>query len=163
MESISSRRSSILLGERRTSIFNRIAAKVIDLIVIIAVYFIGTAIWFPLGVVAAAGLAGIFDSLGIGQSVGKRIIGLRVIEDNSGLACSAFLSVLRNGPVVLAILFSSVPVLWAFAWFLTVPIFCLEVYLLFTVDVGVRLGDVMGNTLVVEHFEEVVPTSERNF
>ena len=149
-----SRRSSILLGERHTTVFNRFAAKAIDLVILAAIYFIVKAFWFPLGGVAAALYAAVQDSFGMGQSVGKKIIGLRVIEDQSGLACSSYHSLLRNAPLVILLLFSQVPVLWAFTLFLTAPVLILEIYLVQMVDVGVRLGDVMGNTLVIEYMEE---------
>jgi hypothetical protein len=40
--------------------------------------------------------------------------------------------------------------------FVFIPIVLLELYLLLTLESGVRLGDVMGNTLVVEYVEESV-------
>lgn len=149
-----SRRSSILLGERQTTVFQRFTAKGIDLIVVTAVFFLGTAIWLPLGGVLAGILAALQDSFGNGQSIGKKIMGLRVIDDALGMSCSPWSSVLRNVPFVLSIVFANVPVLWALALFVSVPLIILEVYLILYVDCGVRLGDVMGNTLVTEHFDE---------
>jgi uncharacterized RDD family membrane protein YckC len=149
-----SRRSNILLGERQTTIFQRFSSKAIDLVVIVAIYFLGKAVWPPIGSAAAAFFAAFQDSFGNGQSVGKRIMGLRVADDATGMNCSMWSSLLRNLPLTIAALFAGVPVFWAFALFVSVPVLVLESYLIFTVDCGVRLGDIMGNTLVVEYYEE---------
>lgn len=81
-------------------------------------------------------------------------MGLRVIDDASGVSCSFRNSFLRNFPITLAILFISLPVLWGLLILLVIPVFALEVYLLMTLDSGVRLGDVLGNTLVVEYLDD---------
>lgn len=151
-----SRRSSILLGERHTTVFQRFSAKGIDIVVVVAIYFLGKALWLPFGSIAAAIFAAFQDSMGNGQSIGKKIIGLQVIDDATGMSCSASSSFLRNVPLVVSVLFAGVPVFWAFALFLSVPVLVLEAGLILTINCGVRLGDVMGNTLVIEYFEEAM-------
>ncbi len=149
-----SRRSSILLGERKTTVFQRFSAKSVDVLILVAIYMIGKWIYLPFGSLAAAFFAAFHDSFGNGQSIGKRIMGLRVIDDASGISCPLGSSLIRNLPLVVAVVFACVPMLWAFALFVSVPILILECYLVFMLDSGVRLGDVMANTHVVEHFEE---------
>lgn len=148
------RRSGILLGQRRTTVFQRFSAKGIDVLIVLAVYLIGKAFYPPLGAIAATFFAAFQDSFGNGQSYGKRIIGLRVIDDETGISCTTGSALLRNVPFALAFVFAFIPVFWALALFIAVPIGILECYLIICVDSGVRLGDVMANTLVVEHQEE---------
>lgn len=150
----STRRSRILLGEPRSSSFQRVAARLIDLTILAVLFFMGTVIWLPLGWLAAVYYAGIQDSLGDGQSIGKKVIGLQVIEDHSGLPCSIAHSILRNAPLILTVFCLPIPVVGVLMQFITIPIFCLELYLLVTIDSGIRLGDVMGNTVVIEHFQD---------
>lgn len=149
-----SRRSSILLGERRCTVFQRGLAKGIDLLLATAFYFIGAVFWKPIGTLFAVVFLAVQDSMGNGQSIGKRIVGLRVIDDDTGLSCPIWNAVLRNAPFLLLWVLAFVPVFWALALFIAVPVVILECYLIYMIDSGVRLGDVMGNTLVVEHREE---------
>jgi uncharacterized RDD family membrane protein YckC len=151
------RRSSILLGESQTSAFNRVVGKSIDGLVILTVFFLGKAIWFPLGLGAALLLCSFQDGMGTGQSVGKRILGLRVIDDQTGLGCSFFQSFQRNFPFITAVIFAAVPLFWMFFILVSVPVIALETYLLFQLPSGVRLGDVLGNTLVAEPALEEIP------
>lgn len=148
------RRSGILLGQRRTTVFQRFSAKGIDVLITVAVFLVGRAVYPPLGAIAGAFIAAFQDSFGNGQSFGKRIIGLRVIDDETGVSCPSWASLLRNAPWALAVLLGCIPFFWALALFVAVPVGILEVYLILCVDSGVRLGDVMANTLVVEHLEE---------
>lgn len=144
------RRTGILLGERHTSVFNRLVAKAIDLLVVVAILLLGKAFWVPAGILAACFLVSLQDAMGEGQSVGKRIMGLRVIEYKTGQACSLSHSVTRNIPFILAVVFGSMPLLWVFFLLISLPILIFEIFVILTVDSGVRLGDILANTLVVE-------------
>jgi len=144
------RRSPILFGESQTSAFNRVVAKSIDGLVILTIFFLGKALWFPLGLVSAFLLCAFQDGLGVGQSVGKRILGLRVVDDQTGLGCSFFQSFQRNFPFAAGVIFAAVPLFWMFFLLAFLPVLALETYLLFQLPTGVRLGDVLGNTLVGE-------------
>lgn len=154
------RRSPIFLGERKASLFNRLAAKSIDLLLVVAFYFIGTEIWGPVGVLGATFLCAIQDGLWAGQSVGKRIMGLQVIEDQLGLPCSISNSALRNAPFAVALPFFAISWFWLLFLIVGVPFIVLEIYLLVSLESGVRLGDILGNTLVVEYSEGVIGTLE---
>jgi len=148
------RRIPIFLGERQTSVFQRVIAKAIDMIIVVAIYLLGGEIWGPVGIVAAVLMCALQDGLGEGQSVGKKIIGLRVIEEQTGMGCSFTHSAIRNLPFVLAILFTSSPFLWILLLLIPLPGLLLETYLIFSLDSGVRVGDVLGNTLVIEYIDE---------
>lgn len=154
------RRSSILLGERHTSVFSRLTAKVIDSLVVVAIFFLGVRLFPPLGLVCAVIFCAMQDGLGSGQSIGKRIMGLRVIEDINGTPCNFWNSFLRNVPFTVAVAFVAVPALWVFFILLTLPVIALELYLLVMVESGVRLGDVLGNTLVVEYLDDAFDLPE---
>lgn len=93
------------------------------------------------------------DGFGVGQSIGKRIIGLQVVEDANGFACSMGASAVRNVAFASLFLFSFSPVLWILLCIVTFPFIGLEVYLLLTLDSRVRLGDVLANTAVVDYAE----------
>jgi hypothetical protein len=149
-----SRRSSILLGERHTSVFNRCAAKSIDGLIVLAVYFLGQAFSTVLGVTLAGLIVAFQDGLGVGQSLGKRIIGLQVIDDPTGIACGFRASLVRNFPYVLAVCLAAVPMVWVLFILFGIPLLLLESYLILTLESGVRLGDVLGNTVVIEYAEE---------
>ena len=148
------RRSGILLGQSRTTFFQRAVARGIDLLIVVGIYLVGKAVWPPLGPLAAAGYAALQDGLNDGQSFGKRMIGLRVVDDATGAGCSFQLSAVRNLPLFVAVLLFDVPGLWAFGLCLASMVGALEIFLIFSVTSGVRLGDVVANTLVVEHFDD---------
>jgi len=148
------RRTGILLGQSEVSIFSRFLAKAIDALLLVAVFLLGGAVTTILGVLIAAVWCAALDSWGSGQSVGKKIMGLGVIDVTSDLPCSFRNSFLRNFPLVLVILFASTTLLWGFLLLFALPLTMLEVYLLLTLESGVRLGDVLGNTRVVEKLED---------
>lgn len=150
---IISRRTPIFLGPICSTPFQRCVAKGIDLVLIMVIFFVGKTIWGPLGPVLGAFYAAIQDSFGNGQSVGKKIIGLRTLDEGTGISCSAIGSCMRNLPWVIGILCSTIPVVWAFVALASLPFILLEIYLIFNLETGVRLGDIMANTLIVEYFE----------
>lgn len=148
------RRTNIFLGERTTTAFNRFSAKSIDALLVCAAYFLGQALWLPLGVGAALFLSAFQDAFGNGQSAGKRIIGLQVVDDPTALPCSFHASLVRNLPFTLLVLCASVSILWAVLVCIALPLVLLESYFILTLATGVRLGDVLANTLVMEYFDE---------
>lgn len=150
------RRSPIFLGQRTTSLFNRFAAKAIDLVIGIAIYFLGFSLWPWLGVALSCFYVSFHDAMGGGQSLGKRIMGLRVIEEPTGLPCPYLTSVVRNLPFVVGILCLSQAFLLIPLILFVLPVIGLEVYLIFSIETGVRLGDIVANTLVYEYSDLVM-------
>ncbi len=130
---------------------NRIIAKVMDLSVVM---FIAIVCPYPLGP-----LIGFFYSLfadGVnwgpfhGQSVGKKIMGLKVIHRLQKRPPTYRESALRNLPVGVATFFSIIPIWgWFILAILGVPLMAIEIYLMYKMAGGHRLGDVMGDTEVV--------------
>jgi uncharacterized RDD family membrane protein YckC len=149
-------RQGILLGERRTSVFNRLVARGIDSLIAVALLLLGKALWWPVGILLGCGYCAVSDGFGEGQSVGKRILGLRVEDFSSATGCDLGASCVRNLPFALALFLASAPLLWIFFLVLALPVLGLELYILMTVDSGVRLGDVLANTQVTERGQELV-------
>ncbi len=144
------RRHSILLGDRQASTYNRFVAKAIDLLLLFAIFVMCRLFSFTAAILVCCGWALIHDSMGDGQSVGKKIMGLRVIDDYTGLPCTASASACRNMPLAIGIWFLAIPLLWALEVILVLPILGFEIYLLFSLPSGTRLGDALANTLVTE-------------
>lgn len=142
--------SGILLGERNAPTVSRIIARGIDLILIAALFFLGKVVALPLGLVAAVFYALFQDALGRGQSIGKRLCGLKVVDIGTDEPCSFQQSFLRNFPLAVGIAFSAFSLLWVFLAVLVLPIVLLEIYLVTHLDTGIRLGDVLGQTVVKE-------------
>ena len=153
-ENKQSRRTKIFLGERHTSIFNRLIAKSIDMLIVVAIYLLLANLWNALAWILALLCCAFMDGLGTGQSIGKRILGLCVVEDQFGAPATLKQSALRNIAFFIAIPFAGSLIFWFVFLLVTVPLVFLELYLILSLDSGVRLGDVLANTLVVEHLED---------
>jgi uncharacterized membrane protein len=139
-------------ARRRVSITNRVAAKMVDIGLVFA---FGALLPYPLGP-----LVGFFYSLSAdamsfgpfrGQSVGKKLVGLQVISTRTGQAPRLRDSLFRNTPVGVATFFAIIPLWgWLILGLIGIPLMVMEVYLMYSVEKGHRLGDVMGDTEVIE-------------
>lgn len=140
----------------------RIVAKGVDLLlcVILALLFP-----HPLGVLLGLIYSLTHDGLGDGHSLGKRLLGLKTfyLEDEKegenhephslGIRkpCNLKRSVFRNAPFGVAFLFAIIPFWgWFLAVILGVPLVCIELTLLIRQEKGLRLGDLMADTFVLE-------------
>ncbi|MEK6626084.1 MAG: RDD family protein [Bdellovibrionota bacterium] len=136
-----------LLGNAlRVARLSRLMAKTIDLfiVLILSVFF------FPFGILFAVFYLIICDSLQGGQSVGKKIIGFKVISLQDGTSCSVRQSFVRNLPLTIPVFMAIIPFWgWIIAVAIGIPLTLLEVYLLYKLDSGHRLGDVMADTTVI--------------
>ena len=139
--------------EVRVSVLNRVFAKGVDFGVLVALSIV---LPFPLGPFVGFFYSLLADGLPIvgweGQSIGKRILHLRVVSHKrGGQPCNWRESVVRNSPVGVATFFSLIPIWgWLIVMLLGVPLLLFEVYLMMTEAKGHRLGDVMGDTEVIE-------------
>ena len=121
-------------------------AKAIDLfiVLILSIFF------YPVGLVLSIIYMSICDSLQSGQSVGKKFMGFAVISLEDGGACTLKQSFVRNLPILIPLILAIVPLWgWILAAIIGVPLIGIEVYLLFKLDSGHRLGDVMADTSVM--------------
>jgi len=152
-EEMLNRRTPVLTGHAECPVMSRFIARAIDALVISAIFLLLSVLGRPLAIFVAAAYAVLQDAFGAGQSIGKRIIGLRVIDDATGLPCSFAASFFRNVPFLLWVVFGSISSLWGFWALLALPLVGFEIYLLFVLDSGARLGDVLGNTRVSEQVD----------
>lgn len=125
---------------------SRLMAKAIDLFIVLIL----SLFFYPLGVVFAISYLALADGLQNGQSVGKKFIGLRVISLEDGSPCNTKQSAIRNLPLIVPLIPSIFPIWgWIFALLIGIPLVGLEIYLIYKLDSGHRLGDVMADTSVM--------------
>ncbi len=96
------------------------------------------------------------DGLMQGQSIGKRILGVRtmVLPARGGLrgAPAGYReSVLRNAPFALLGLFYGLTLVgWFLLFVVGLPIVAFEAYMVFSDRLGIRIGDIFADTQVVD-------------
>ena len=149
---------STILDERaRASEPYRIAAKCIDLGV--ALLFIGLD--NTVGVVLGIGYWLIGDAFGWGQSLGKKLLRLRVIHPETFEPCSLQGAALRNAHLALPLVFLQFSLFFQIIGVL-LGLFAAayEIQLLFRDQYGVRLGDILAETEVIR-MDSYVGESER--
>jgi len=129
---------------RRAGLLLRIAAKILDFILIAAVIEIIPRAGF------FAGLAYLLLSDGLidGRSLGKRLIRLLVVSSESGQFCSFRESILRNSTLGLGYLLLLIP--WI-GWLGSAVVTGIELILLVGSRDGKRLGDELAKTTVIEN------------
>lgn len=136
----------ILRSSINTARITRLLAKAVDLFLILILLMM----YYPFGLLLAIFYISLADSLYGGQSVGKKLMGFSVISLEDGKPCSVKQSFIRNLPIIIPLAFAIIPP-WGFiiSTLLIIPLIALEVYLLFKLDSGHRLGDVMADTTVI--------------
>jgi uncharacterized RDD family membrane protein YckC len=92
----------------------------------------------------------IADGLMRGQSVGKKIFGVRTVTIPRRAPAGWHESLLRNAPFALVAVFYAVPLLWPVLFVVGVPIIAFETYMIFTDRLGIRIGDIFADTQVVD-------------
>jgi uncharacterized RDD family membrane protein YckC len=136
----------------KVSVLNRVIAKLIDIFV---VFVVAALLPYPFGPL----LGFLYSLLGDGihykqfqgQSLGKRLLRLQVINTETGKPANLRDSALRNTPVGVATFFAIIPLWgWLILGLIGVPLMAMEIYLMLSAEKGHRLGDVMGDTEVIE-------------
>ena len=138
----------------KAGILNRVIAKAIDFIIV-------WALWASLEIISTvgffAGLAYLFigDGLFAGRSIGKRLIGLRVVLYESGGICSFRESVIRN--FIFAAGYILFGILWGIPFIgkiisivILIVIMLFESLVMLGNEKGMRFGDEIARTQVVE-------------
>ncbi len=136
----------------KVSVMNRVIAKIIDLVFVVA---LAAVLPYPLGPLLGFLYSLFADGIPFagfrGQSLGKKVMKLRVQNAVNRVPASLKESALRNAPVGVATFFAIIPVWgWLILGLIGVPLMIMEIYLMLSVDTGHRLGDVMGDTEVIE-------------
>jgi uncharacterized RDD family membrane protein YckC len=104
----------------------------------------------PVGPILAAIYLLVADGLMNGQSVGKRLFGVRVVVVPRRASAGFHESLLRNAPFALVAVFASVPPLWPVLLVAGIPIVGFESWMIVTDRLGIRIGDIFADTQVVD-------------
>ena len=135
----------------KTGILNRVIARSIDLIIVAALLEVVPRAGFFAGIIYLLIADGLFG----GRSIGKKLIGIKVVLKDSGNACGYKESIFRNFifavGLLLCGLFSKVPLLGG-VFMIVVPVFILlfEGLILLGSENGMRIGDELAKTRVIE-------------
>ena len=126
----------------RAGLLVRTVAKILDFIIIAAAVEIVPKAGFFAGLTYLL----IGDGLFNGQSLGKKLVGLRVVSADSRQPCTFRDSILRNGIFAIGYLVSRV--LWI-GWILIIIIAALEFIILLGSKDKMRIGDEIAKTIVI--------------
>lgn len=131
----------------KASTLNRYLAKIIDFLICFAL----SLVLVPVGPLAGLFVILIADGFWHGQSPGKKIIGLKVVHEKNSKPVSFKESLIRNSPFALVYIFFIVPFI---GWFLLIivglPILIFESYYVYKDRKGIRVGDIMAGTQVID-------------
>lgn len=136
-------------GYPKADVLERFLARLIDFLVAGALFAFPTAV----GPLASLTYILISDGLRVG-SIGKRIIGLKVVSLRTGQACDFKESIIRNsvfgGLIIVYIVIGWVPYIGKILAFLVwAAVIGGECLLIYTDDAGSRFGDRIAGTMVV--------------
>jgi len=142
----------------KAGLLNRVIARTIDFLIVAALYEVIPKIGFFAGLTYILIADGLFD----GRSVGKRLIGLKIIVYNNSdgvKACTFRESILRNFPFgigfVLFGIFQVIPLIgWFFSFLVVVAVVLFESLVLLGSEEGMRIGDELAKTHVVQQQQE---------
>ena len=135
----------------KASFPGRMIARTIDLAIVAALYEIIPAIGFFAGLVYLLLGDGMFE----GKSIGKSLTGLKVVDKDNRGNCGYKESSFRNFPFAAAFIifgiFKAVPLLgWLISFVAIIGILVFESLVIVGSENGMRLGDELANTWVVE-------------
>jgi uncharacterized RDD family membrane protein YckC len=128
---------------KRAGLLLRTVAKILDFIIIAAVLEVVPTAGFFAGLAYLLIGDGLFD----GRSLGKKLIGLRVVSADTNTPCTFRESILRNSTLGIGFLFYKV--LWL-GWILIILISIIEFIILLGSKDGKRFGDEIAKTVVIE-------------
>lgn len=151
-------RKYLLESAIKVARFSRLLAKAIDLFIVLVL----SIFFYPGGIILSLIYMTFADAIQNGQSVGKKFIGFSVISLEDGSPCSVKQSFIRNLPIIIPLFFAIIPIWgWVIAFVLGIPVIALEVYLLYKLDSGHRLGDVMADTTVMANDDTLARIKKR--
>ncbi len=134
---------------------DRYMAKGLDLIIMVVIALVFSVIWYPVGAICAVLYAFFHDNLKDGVSPGKMIIGLKVIRyPHEELQMSWKVSAMRNMTFGIFAIFAVIPMIgWILMFLVGIPLLIFEAYLIYSMESGYRLGDILAGTRVVSQRE----------
>lgn len=139
---------------KRAGLLLRSVAKMIDLIIVAAAAEIIPRAGF------FAGLAYLLISDGFfnGKSLGKQLTGLKVVSIADGKACSVRESILRNLVLCIGVALWRIPLI---GWVITLLVVGVEFVMLLGSKEGMRLGDEIAKTTVIEEIKSYNTEGEK--
>ena len=137
----------------KADLLSRVIAKTIDFIIVVALYEIIPKVGFFAGITYLLIADGLFE----GRSAGKKLIGLKVIVYDKGnnAACEYKESIYRNFPFAVGFILygvlKAIPLLgWIIGFVIVIVILLFESLVILGSDEGMRLGDELAKTRVVQ-------------
>ena len=127
----------------KASALNRFIAKFIDLLIVAGLYEITPRIGFIAGMMYLL----IADGFPQGKSLGKWLIGLQTFVPATRSVCTFRESIIRNFPLAMGYFLFLIPYV---GWLLTGAIFAFEGLLIIGNGLGLRIGDELAGTQVLE-------------
>ncbi|MFA5353575.1 MAG: RDD family protein [Thermodesulfovibrionales bacterium] len=127
----------------KASLLLRVIAKAVDFIIIAVVSEVIPKAGYLAGLLYLLISDGLFD----GRSLGKRLLRLSVVSTATVAPGSFRESVLRNSTIAAALVLYKIPLL---GWLFALAVIGLEFLLMLGNSEGLRLGDNMAETKVVE-------------
>jgi uncharacterized RDD family membrane protein YckC len=121
-------------------------ARGVDFLVAFAMAHLG----HELGAILAVAYLLLADGILHGQSLGKRIFGVRAMQIPHRAPASYRESMLRNADFALIALFFVVPLGWILLLLVGVPVIAFESWMVWTDRLGIRIGDIFADTQVVD-------------
>ncbi len=142
----------------RVAKLTRLIAKAIDIFIVLCF----SILFYPVGLILGIVYIALSDGMNNGQSAGKRFMGFAVKSLEDGSPCSYKQSAIRNLPFILPLVLAIVPFWgWILGGILGIALVGLELYLLYNLDSGHRLGDVMADTSVMANDDNFVGVKNR--
>lgn len=135
----------------KASILNRGIARSIDILIVIALFETLSKAGYFAGLLYILIADGLFD----GRSVGKWLIGVRVIVSDTKSPCTYKESIIRNLPFAIGYIFfgllKGIPLVgWLFAVVIPIIILGIEALIMIGNDNRRRFGDEVAKTCVIE-------------
>lgn len=127
----------------KAQVLNRFIAKAIDGLLVAA----ASQVIEPVGWISGLAYALIADGFPGGQSVGKRLIGLQTVVPRTKEFSGFRESIIRNLPLAFAYVLFPIPYV---GWLLAGAVVTFEALLLIGNEQGLRLGDEIAGTQVVD-------------
>lgn len=128
---------------KRAGLLLRTVAKILDFIIIAAAVEVIPKAGFFAGIAYLLIGDGLFD----GRSLGKKLIGLRVVSADTNTPCTFRDSILRNSTFGIGFLFYKM--IWL-GWIFIVLLSIFEFIMLLGSRDGMRFGDEIAKTIVIE-------------
>lgn len=145
----------LFLSQHRVSAFDRTLARALDFLVAGALFSLGFAVSYAVAVILACLYLLFQDAWGSG--VGKRLLGLRLVQEGSGQSATWAQGVLRNVPFAVGLLLAAIPAFWVFFLLVFVPWLVLETFFVWRLESGRRLGDVLAYVHVDDSLRRPTP------